>query len=151
VRATVFLTFEMKARDVAEDLEPRRGVAPNLDLRLAWAKGKEGLVEQVAHDSRLGLVACGAHIVDRQVIVNPQVALDKAGHLPLLTGPIEAFEDEDVAARGGAAVALAASLPIRVGECGADGVTQSRGVVRLGRTDTVRQTCFFHGAPCRTA
>jgi hypothetical protein len=79
------------------------------------------------------------------------VALDKAGHLPLLLRAVESFEHQDVTAAGGATVAFATPLLIGVGESGTDRVTQSRGVASLGRTDAVRQTSFFHGAPCRTA
>jgi hypothetical protein len=60
----VLLAFEIEARDVAEDLEPGRRVASNLDLRLAGPKRIEGLVEQIAHHARLRLVTCRADIVN---------------------------------------------------------------------------------------
>jgi hypothetical protein len=149
--SAVLLTFEVEARNVAEDVEPGGRVATNLDLRLDGPKRVERLVEQIAHNAGLWRVARRTHIVDRQVIVNPKMALDKAGHLPLLRGPVEALEHQDVAAAGGAAIAFATPLPIGMGERSVDSVTQGRGVARLSRTDAVGQTSFFHGAPCRTA
>jgi hypothetical protein len=89
--------------------------------------------------------------VDGQVIVDPHVAFDKARHLPLLVGSIEAFENEDVTPTGRAAIALAVSLPVWMCQCCADRVAQGLGIARLGGSDAVRQTPFFHAAPCRVA
>jgi hypothetical protein len=49
------------------------------------------------------------------------MALDKSGDLPIVVGAIEALEDEDVAAAGGAAVTLAPTLMVRMRERAADG------------------------------
>jgi hypothetical protein len=138
----------MKARDAAKDVQPRRRVAANFDLRLGWTKRIEGLVQQIAHHARLGNVASRADIVDRQVVVDAQVALDEASHLPVVAGAVEAFEDQDVAAAGGTPIAFAVALIIRMSEGGPNGVAQCRGVTCLGSPDTVRQTSFFHAAPC---
>jgi hypothetical protein len=148
VRPAILLAFEMKARNPAEDVQPRGRVAANLDLRLGWTKRIEGLVQQVAHHARLGNVASRADIVDRQVVVDAQMALDEASHLPLVAGAVEAFEDEDVAAAGGTPIAFAVALVIRMSEGRPNGVAQCRGVTCLGSPDTVRQTSFFHAAPC---
>ena len=112
VRATILLALEVEARDAAEDIEPGGGVASNLDLRLDGPERVECLVEQVAHDAGLRLVAGGADVANRQVVVDAHVALDETGHLPVMRGAIEALEDEDVTAAGGAAIALAAALVI---------------------------------------
>jgi hypothetical protein len=148
VRSAIFLTFEMKARNAAKDLEPVSRVAANLDLRLGRTERIEGLVQQIAHHARLGRVAGGADVVDRQVVVDAQVALDEASHLPVVVGAVEAFQDEDVAAAGGTPIAFAVALVVWMREGGPDGVAQCRGVTCLGSPDTVRQTSFFHAAPC---
>jgi hypothetical protein len=116
VGAAVLLALEIEAWDVTKDLEPGCSVASNLDLRLDGSERVERLVEEIAHDACLGLIAGRANIVDRQVIVNPQVALDEAGDLPVVGSAIESLEDEDVAAAGGAAVTLATALMIRMRE-----------------------------------
>jgi hypothetical protein len=123
VRSAILLALEVEARNVAKDFEPRGRVTPNLDLRLDGSKRVERLLEQIAHDACLGFVAGRANIVDRQVIVNPQVALDKAGDLPIVVGAVEALEDENVAAAGSAAVTLAATLMVRMREGAADSIT----------------------------
>jgi hypothetical protein len=45
MRTTVFLAFDIEARNGAKDLQPVRRIAANLDLRLDGAKRVEGLVE----------------------------------------------------------------------------------------------------------
>jgi hypothetical protein len=138
----------MKAWNAAEDLEPGGRVAADLDLRLHWSVRVEGLVEQIAHHAGLRNVASRANVVDRQVVVHAQVALDEASHLPVVVGAVEAFEDEDVAAAGGTSIAFAVALVVGMSEGRPDGVPQCRGVTCLGSPDTVRQTSFFHAAPC---
>jgi hypothetical protein len=122
MRSAILLALEVEAGNVAKDLKPIGRVAPNLDLRLDGSKRVERLLEQVADDACLGLVAGRANIVDRQVIVNPQVAFDKAGDLPIVVAAIETLEDENVTAAGGAAVTLAAALMVRMRECAADSI-----------------------------
>jgi hypothetical protein len=151
VRPSVLFALEVKARNVAKDVEPDGRVATDLDLRLDRSKRVERLIQQIAHDAGLGLLARGADVVDGQVVVHPQVALDESGDLPLVGGAIESLEDEDVAAAGGAAIAFAAALLIGVGQSCADSVAQGRGVIRIGGADAVRQTSLFHGASRRTA
>jgi hypothetical protein len=109
------------------------------------------LIEQIAHDTSLWSIPRGADIVDRKIVVHAHVALDEASHLPVMIGAVEPFEDEDVAAAGRTAIALAAALLIWMRQCGTDGITQRRGVSCLGGTDAVRETSLFHAAPCRTA
>jgi hypothetical protein len=148
VRSAVLLAFEIEARNAAKDLQPQCRVAADLNLRLDWSERVEGLVEQVAHHAGLGCLTCGADVMDRQVVVHAHVALDEASHLPRLIWTIEMLQQEDVTAAGGPAVAFAMALIVWVREGGADGVTKRRGVTRLGRPDTVRQTFFSHAAPC---
>ena len=148
MRPAILLAFEVKAWNAAKDVQPGCRVAANLDLRLGWTKRVEGLVQQIAHHARLGNVARRADIVDRQVVVDAQVALDEASHLPIVVGAVEAFEDEDVAAAGGTPIAFAVTLVVRMSEGGPNGVPQCRGVTCLGSPDTIRQTSFFHAAPC---
>jgi len=57
VGPTVFLTFEVEARDSLENFEPGLRVAANFDLRLERSKRVERLVEQVAHDAGLWLIS----------------------------------------------------------------------------------------------
>ena len=151
MRPSVLFAFEVKTRNVAKDVEPDTRVTADLDLRLDRSKRVECLVEQVAHDAGLRLVARGADVVDGQVVVHPQVTLDESGDLPIVAGAIEALEDEDVAAASGAAVAFAAALLVGVRQGGADGVAERRGVIRIGGADAVRQTSLFHGPSRRTA
>ena len=151
MRAAVLLAFQMKARNVAKDVQPDGRVAPNLDLRLGRPKRVECLIEEVADDACLGLVAGSADVVDGQVVIHAQVALDEACHLPIMGGAVKALEDENVAATGRATVAFAAALMVWVRQSGANRVTEGRGVARLGRTDAVGQTSFFHAASCATA
>ena len=141
----------MEAWNAAEDLQPGSRVATDLDLGLDRTERVEGLLEQIAHNPRLGRIPGGADVVDRQIVVHAHVALDETRHIPLLVRAVEPLEDEDVAAAGRAAVGLPVALPIRMRQCDADGVAQSRGVSCFGRTDAVRETSFFHAAPCRTA
>jgi len=148
VGATVLLAFEVEARNAAEDFQPLCGVAADFDLRLDRPKCVERLVEEIAHDARLGCVAGGANVVDGEVVVDAEVAFDEASHLPGLSGAIVALEEEDVATAGGAAVTLAMALLIGMGQRRTDCSTESRGVIRLGSPDTVRQTLVFHAASC---
>lgn len=149
--STVLFALQVETWDAAEDLQPRGRVATDLDLRLHWSKRVEGLIEQVTHHASLRSVAGRADVVNRQVVINPHVALDEASDLPALAGAVEAFEHQNVAAAGRAAIALAAALLVWVRQAGTDGIPQRRGVIRLGRADTVCQTSLFHAAPCRTA
>lgn len=149
--APVFFTFEVETRDGPKDLEPGGRVAPDFDLRFSRPKRVESLVKQIANDPRLRLIPSGADIPNRQVIVHAHVALDETGHLPRLRWPIEAFEDEDVAAGGGTSVALAAALMVRMRKRRADPHPQRFGVAGLGRADAIGETSFFHAASRRTA
>jgi hypothetical protein len=151
MRAAILLAFQIKARDVPKNVEPRGRVAADLDLRFDRSIRVEGLLEQIAHHARLRHVARGADVVDGEVVVDAHVALDEAGHLPIVGGAVEMFEDQDVPATCSSAVALAAALVVWMRQRGADGLTQSGGVARLGRADAICQTSFFHAAPCRTA
>jgi hypothetical protein len=148
VRASVFLAFEIEAWNAAKNLEPLRGIATDLDLRFDGPKGVEGLVQEVAHHARLGLVAGRADVVDGEVIVHAHVGLDETRHLPVVASAIEALEQQDVAPAGGAAVALALALLIRMRKGRTDSGAQCRGVTRLGSPDTIGQTSFFHAASC---
>jgi len=112
----VLLTFEMKAGDAAKNVQPGGRVAADLDLRFNWSERVEGLIEEVAYDAGLRGVAGGPDIVDGEVVVDAHVALDEASHLPVVVAAIVPFENEDVAAAGGTAVALAARVLIGVGE-----------------------------------
>jgi hypothetical protein len=151
VWATIFLAFEIEARNRLKDLQPRGGVAPDLDLRFNWSKRVECLIEQIAHDAGLWLIARRANVTDRQVVVHAHVAFDEPGDVPMLGCAVVALEDEDVAARRGAGIALTPPLVVGVGEGRTDRVTQRRGVRCFGRTDAISQTSFFHSASCRTA
>jgi hypothetical protein len=141
----------METWDVAENIQPGRRVAADLDLRLDWPKRVECLVEQVAHNASLRLVASRADVVDRQIVINTQVTLDKPGHLPVVRRPVKAFQHENVTPVGRTTVAFTAPLLIGVCQRGADSIAQGRGVACLGSTDAVCQTSFFHAALCRTA
>jgi hypothetical protein len=148
VRSTVFLAFEMEAGNAAEDLEPPRRVAPNLDLRLDGAKGVERLIEQIAHHANLRPIPRRADIVNRQPVVNTQVTLDEAGHLPVVDATVEPLEDEDVTSTRRAAVAFAAPPLIGVRQGCGNRIAQRRGVGRFGGADAIRQPSFFHASPC---
>jgi hypothetical protein len=123
VRSTVFLALEMETWDAPKYLQPDCRVTTDLDLRFDGSIRVEGLIEQIAYDACLGLVAGRADVVDGQVVVDTHVALDETGHLPVVAGAVEALEDQDVAAAGGAAIALASALVVWMREGGADGVT----------------------------
>jgi hypothetical protein len=151
MRATVLLAFKIKAWRGAEDVQPGTSVAPDFDLGFDRLERIEGLVEQIAYDGGLRLVAGGADIADRQVVVDAHVALDEARDLPIVRRPVVALEDEDVTAAGGATVALAPSLAIGMGERAANGVAQRLCVARLRGAHSVREPSFFHVASCRTA
>jgi len=116
VGTTVLLAFEVEARDSLENLEPGVCVATDLDLRLERSERVEGLIEQVAHDARLWLIPSRTDVTNRQIIVHTHVTLDETRDVPVLGSTIVAFEDEDVAARRGAAIAFAAALVVGVGE-----------------------------------
>jgi len=141
----------MKAGDAAKDIQPGRRVATNLDLGFNGAVRVEGLIEEIAYDACLRRVAGSPDIVDGEVVIDAHVALDEASHLPRLVAAIEAFEDQDVAATGRTAIALATALLIGVSEGCAHRIAQRLGVTLLGRADAVRQTSFFHAASCPTA
>jgi hypothetical protein len=128
MRAAVLLTFEVEARGAPKNLEPGGCVATDLDLRLGRPKRVECLVEQVAYDAGLWHVPGRANVTNREVVVDPHVALDEAGDLPVVRRAIEAFQHQDVAAAGGAGVALAAALMVGVRQRRADGVAQRLGV-----------------------
>jgi len=89
--------------------------------------------------------------VDRQVIVHAHVALDKAGHLPIVSCAVEALQDQDVATTGCATIALATATLLWMGQRRSNRIAQPGGVIRLGRSDAVGQTSFFHADSCRTA
>jgi hypothetical protein len=116
VWAAVFLAFEIKAGDSLEDFQPGARVAANLDLRCDWPKRIEGLIEQVAHDASLWLIAGCPNVTDRQIVVHAHVALDETRDIPVLGRAIVALQDEDVTACRGARVAFATSLMVGVGE-----------------------------------
>jgi hypothetical protein len=120
--SAVLLAFQMETWDIAEDVQPGGRVATDLDLRLDGPKRVECLVEQVAHHADLWLVAAGADVVDRQIVIDTQVALDEASHVPVMRRAIETLEDEDVTAAGRAAVALAVPLLIGVSQRRADAI-----------------------------
>jgi hypothetical protein len=151
MRPAVLLTLDVEAGDAAKDVQPRGGVAADLDLRFDGSKRVECLVQQVAHHAGLGCVAGRPDVADREVVVDAHVALDEAGHLPVVGGAVVVFQNQDVAAAGRAGVALAPTLMVGVRQGGADGVTQGLGVAGLGGADAIRQTPFFHHASRRTA
>jgi hypothetical protein len=151
MRAAVLLAFEVEARDAAKDVQPRRRVATDLDLRLDGSKRVECLVKQVAHHAGLRRVAGCPDVADREIVVDAHVALDETGDLPVMAGAVVVLEDQDVAAAGAAGVALASTLMVRVCQRGADGIAQGLGVAGLGGADAIRQMPFFHHASRRTA
>jgi hypothetical protein len=116
VRTAVLLAFEVEARDGLENFEPGISIAADLDLRLDRSERVERLIEQVAHDAGLWLISSRADVTDGQIIVHTHVALDETSHVPVLGGAIVALQNEDVAARRGAAVAFAAALMVGVRE-----------------------------------
>jgi hypothetical protein len=151
VRPAIFFAFEVEAGNVAEDVHPDAGVTSNLDLRFDGPKRIDRLVEQIAHDAVLWLVAGGADVADRQVVVHAHVALDKTSDLPVVGGAIVALQNEEVAAAGGALIAFPSPLMVGVSQSGADRVAEPRCIAGLGSADAVGQTSFFHGASLRTA
>jgi hypothetical protein len=151
VWATVLLALDVETRDVAENLEPGSRVAANLDLRFDGPKRVDGLVEQIAHDAVLGLITRGAQVANGQVVVNAHVAFDKTSHLPLVRDAVVALEDEQIASTGGAAIALASTDMVGVGQRRPDRIPDGARVAGLSRADAVGQTSFFHGASLRTA
>jgi hypothetical protein len=151
VGSAVLLALEVEARNGAEDVLPVVRVATNLDLRLDGFEGVESLIEQVAHDACLWLIASGADITNGQVVIHAHMAFDETCDLPVVGGAVVALEDEDIAAARGTPITFAAALVIGMREGGADRIAQRRGVVRLGRANPIRKTSFFHAASCRTA
>jgi hypothetical protein len=151
VRAPVFLTLTVETRDAVEDVQPCASVAANLDLRPGRAKRVEGLVEQVADDPVLRLVAGGADVANREVVVHTHMAFDEASDVPAMRLAVEALEDQDVAPAGGTAVALAVAAGIRVGEGGANSLTQRCVIRRFGGPHSIGKASLFHGGSCRTA
>jgi hypothetical protein len=144
VRTAVLFAFSIEAGDCLEDLQPVGGVATNFDLRARGSKGSEGLVEQVAHNARLWLVADRADVADGQVVVDTHVALEETSHLPVVSRTVVVLEDEDVAAARGALITLATALVIGMRQRTADRITQRLGIAGLGRAHAVGQTSFFH-------
>jgi hypothetical protein len=112
----VLFAFEVEARDRLENLEPGVCAATDLDLRLDRSERVECLIEQVAHDAGLWLISSRTNVTNGQIIVHAHVALDETRDLPIVGRAIEALQDEDVAARRGAAVAFAAALMVGMGE-----------------------------------
>jgi hypothetical protein len=151
VRAAVLLALQIEAGDGAEDVEPGACVATDFDLGFDRAERVERLIEEIAHHAGLRFVAGGADVADAEVVVDAHVALDKSGDLPIMGWPIVTFEHEDVAAAGGAGVALATPLVIGVRERGADRIAELLSVVRLSGANAVGETSFFHGASRPTA
>jgi hypothetical protein len=151
MRAAILLAFEVKARNIAKNVEPDRRIATNLDLRLDRTKRVERLIEQVAHHAGRWLIAGRADIAYREVVVHAHVALDKTGHLPVLDSAVIAFEDEDVAAAGSPTVAFPPTLVVWMGEGRANAIPKRSSVAGLGGADAIGQTSFFHSASCRTA
>jgi hypothetical protein len=123
VWAAVLFAFEVEPGDTAKDVQPGGGIPTDFDLGLDRAERIEGLVQQVADHAGLRLVAGRSDIVDGEVVVDAQVALDEPRHLPVMIRAVEALEDEDVAAAGRAAVALATALLIGMRQRGANSVT----------------------------
>jgi hypothetical protein len=126
VRATIFLAFQIEARNVAKDLQPGRRIPSDLDLRFDRSERVDRLVEEVAHHAVLRLGAGGADIANGQVVVHAHVALDEASHLPVVRRAIVVFEDQDVAATGGASIAFAPTLVVRVSQGRTDRFAQRR-------------------------
>jgi len=151
VRSAIFLAFEVETGNRAKDFQPGGRVAANLDLRLDGSERVESLIEQIAHDAGLRLVAGGADVADGEVVVDAHVALDEARHLPLVGGAVVTLENEDVAATCGATVRGATTLVIGVRERGADARAERGGIACLGRADAISQTSLFHAASPRTA
>ncbi len=113
---TVLLAIEVEARDSLKNLEPGVCVATDLDLRLERSERVEGLIEQVAHDARLWLIPSRTDVTNGQIIVHAHVTLDETRDVPMLGSAVVVLQDEDVAARRGAAVAFAATLVVGMGE-----------------------------------
>src|SRR3954469_23461902 len=132
VGAAILLTVQVEARDAAENIEPRVSVATNLDLRGDGLVRVEGLVEQVAHNGRLGRVARGADIANGQVVVDAHMALDETGDLPFMRGAIVALENQDVTTTRGATIALAPPLMVGMRQRRADRVAERFSVTGLG-------------------
>jgi hypothetical protein len=138
VRAAVLLTFEEEARDTTEDVQPGAGVAANLDLRSGRAERVKRLLEQVAHDGALRLVAVRAHVANGQVFVDAHVALDETCHVPGMPLAIVAFEDQQVTPAGGATIALAFAFLVGMGQRGADLGAQRNVIAWIGRPNAIR-------------
>jgi hypothetical protein len=138
MRAAILLAFEEPAGNAAEDLQPGAGVAADLDLRRRRAEGVKRLVQQVADHSSLGRVTMRAHVADGKVVVDAHVALDETCHVPGMPLAIVALEHQQVTPAGGAAVAFAPALVVRMGQRGADLGAQRGSIARLGRANAVR-------------
>jgi hypothetical protein len=155
VRPSVLLAFNEEPGDAAEDLEPTGGIATDLDLRASRAERVERLVQKVAHHAHLRLVAMRAEVADRQVVVDPHVALDEAGDVVGVLLAVVALQHQQIAARGGAAVALAPTLVVGMSQRGADLGAQGGVVTWLRRAEPIRDGRAFdvglHGAARRTA
>jgi hypothetical protein len=151
MRATVLFALQIKARDVAENVQPVAGVASNFDLCRNGTERVDRLIQQIADNPVLGLVARGADIANRQVVVDPHMAFDESSDLPVVCGAIVPLENEDVAAAGCAAIAFPSALMVWVGQGRADGVAQDGRIASLSGSDAIGQTSFFHGASLRTA
>ena len=81
---TILFAFEVEAWNGAENLEPGGRVAADFDLRASRSKRIECLIQQIAHDAGLRLIPGRANVPNREVVVDTHVALDEAGHLPVL-------------------------------------------------------------------
>jgi hypothetical protein len=138
VGSAILLALQEETRNPAEDVEPAARIAADLDLSSRRAERTKRLVEQVAHHANLRLVAVGANVADREVVVDAHVALDETGHVPGMLLAIVALKDQQVTPPSRAAVALASALLIGMGERGADLGAQRGVVARLGRADSVR-------------
>ena len=56
------------------------------------------------------------------------MALDETRDVPMLSRAVVVLQDEDVATRGGAGIALAATLMVGMRQSRTDGITQCRGI-----------------------
>jgi hypothetical protein len=144
MRTTVFFAFAIEAGDCLKDLQPVGRVASNLDLRASGSKRIERLIEQVAHDTSLWLIADRTDVAYGQVVVHTHVALEEASDLPIVSCAVVVLEDEDVASARGALITLPAAMMIGMRQRTSDRIAQRLGIAGLGSADAVGQTSFFH-------
>src|SRR5207253_9728903 len=69
MRAAILLTYDVAAGNTTKNVQPRRRVAADLDLRLDGSKRVEGLVQQVAHHACLRHVAGRPDVAHREIVV----------------------------------------------------------------------------------